>query len=192
MVEKMLDMAEVTSRDYVVDLGSGDGRTVIAAAKRGARALGIEYNPDLVGLSRGNAAAEGVGHLTQFVQGDVFESDFSRATVVTLFMGPSINLKLRPRILELRPGTRVVSNTFRMGDWEPDETAKLSERCRGFCTALPGEQSSSLSDGRLRGNAISFRVADAQYTGDVNGDSIEGTLESRAGRGRWAAARISH
>jgi precorrin-6B methylase 2 len=136
LVEKMLDMAEVTPKDYVIDLGSGDGRTVIAAAKRGASALGIEYNANLVELSKRNAVTEGVGHKAEFVQGDVFESDFSQATVITLFMGPTINLKLRPKILDLRPGTRILSNSFTMGEWQADETAKLSERCRGFCTAL--------------------------------------------------------
>jgi SAM-dependent methyltransferase len=133
LVQKMLDMAKVTSRDFVMDLGSGDGRTVIAAARRGARALGIEYNPDMVELSRRNAAKAGLGDRAAFEKADLFQTDLSRATVITMFLLSDINLKLRPTILSLKPGTRVVSNTFRMGDWEPDETAEVG--CDSYCTA---------------------------------------------------------
>jgi precorrin-6B methylase 2 len=136
LVEKMLDMANVTPQDYVIDLGSGDGRTVIAAARRGARALGIEYNPDMVELSRSNAAAEGVGSRATFVKADLFESDLSQATVITMFLLPAINLKLRPALLDLKPGTRIVSNTFTMEEWAPDETATVSDGCSSWCTAL--------------------------------------------------------
>jgi hypothetical protein len=139
LVDKMLDMAKVTPKDYVIDLGSGDGRTVITAAKRGARALGIEYNPDMVELSQRSAEQEGVGGRAEFKNADLFKEDLSQATVITMFLLPSINLKLRPTILGLKPGTRVVSNTFTMGDWEPDETARLdrSEGCEvSWCTAL--------------------------------------------------------
>ena len=123
LVDKMLDMAKVTPSDYVIDLGSGDGRTVITAAKRGARALGIEYNPDMVELSTANAAKEGVSDRAKFMKADLFETDFSQATVVTMFLLPDINLKLRPKILEMKPGTRIVSNSFTMGEWEADESA---------------------------------------------------------------------
>jgi hypothetical protein len=133
LVDKMLDMAKVTSRDYLIDLGSGDGRTVITAVKRGARALGVEYNPDMVALSRRNAVKAGVSDKASFVEADIFKSDLSRATVITLFLLTELNLKLRPTILSLKPGTRVVSNTFRMGEWEPDETAELG--CDSYCTA---------------------------------------------------------
>src|SRR5512139_935863 len=119
VVEKMLDMAKVTPQDYLIDLGSGDGRTVIAAAKRGAHALGIEYNPDMVELSRQNAEAEGVSGRATFVKADLFESDFSKATVITMFLLPELNLRLRPTLLGLKPGTRIVSNTFTMEDWQP-------------------------------------------------------------------------
>ena len=135
----MLDMAKVTASDYVIDLGSGDGRTVITAAKRGARALGIEYNPSMVELSRRNAEKEGVSERATFAKADLFESDFSKATVITMFLLPDINLKLRPKILGLKPGTRIVSNTFTMGDWNPDETATVepSAGCdTSWCTAL--------------------------------------------------------
>ncbi len=135
LVEKMLDMAKVTPRDYVIDLGSGDGRTVITAAKRGAQALGIEYNPDMVDLSKQNAAQEGVSEKAQFLIADLFESDFSRATVITLFLLPDINMRLRPRLLSLKPGTRVVSNSFTMEDWEPDETSTVQSDCSSWCTA---------------------------------------------------------
>ena len=141
VVDKMLDMAKVTPNDFVMDLGSGDGRTVITAAKRGARALGIEYNPDMVELSKQNARKEGVTDRAQFMKADLFETDFSKATVITMFLLPEINLKLRPKILNLKPGTRIVSNTFTMGDWKADETADLGAGGNGncnesWCTAL--------------------------------------------------------
>ena len=134
LVDKMLDMAKVTPKDYVIDLGSGDGRTVITAAKRGSKALGIEYNPDMVELSKKAAAKEGVSDKASFVKADLFESDFSQAQVITMFLLSSINLKLRPKILDLKPGTRIASNTFDMGDWKPDETASLPG-CNSWCTA---------------------------------------------------------
>src|SRR5438445_6904549 len=134
VVNKMLDMSKVTPKDYVIDLGSGDGRTVITVAKRGAKALGIEYNPEMVELSKRNAAKEGVIDKATFMKADLFESDFSHATVITMFLLPSINMKLRPKILDLKPGTRIVANSFDMEDWKPDETAKV-EGCSNWCTA---------------------------------------------------------
>ena len=128
LVERMLDMTGVTAKDYVIDLGAGDGRTVIAAAKRGARALGIEYNPDMVALARRNAKEAGVEDRAQFIQGDIFKIDFSEADVLTLYLLPSLNLKLRPTILNMRPGTRVVSHAFTMEDWEPDQTESVEGR----------------------------------------------------------------
>ncbi len=137
LVDRMLDMAKVTAADFVIDLGSGDGRTVITAAKRGARALGIEYNPDMVELSTRNAAREGVSERAQFMKADLFESDFSQATVITMFLLPDINLKLRPKILGLKPGTRIVSNSFNMGEWQDDETSSVEakEGCNYWCIA---------------------------------------------------------
>ena len=120
LVDKMLEIARVTPADFVIDLGSGDGRTVITAAKLGARALGIEFNPEMVNLSRENAKKEGVAESAQFVEGDLYEADLSNATVITMFLLPEINLKLRPKLLELKPGTRIVTNTFTMGDWAED------------------------------------------------------------------------
>src|SRR5712692_8417956 len=207
LVEKMLDVAKVTSKDYVIDLGSGDGRTVISAAKRGARALGIEYNPDMVELSKRNAAKEGVSDKAQFVKADLFESDFSQATVITMFLLPDINLRLRPKILDLKPGTRIVSNSFTMGDWTADETTMATEGCTSYCTAylwivpakvegtwklpqgeltlkqtyqmISGTLKSSanatpITNGKLNGDQISFAAAGTQYTGHVNGNTIDG------------------
>jgi hypothetical protein len=137
LVDKMLDMAKVTPQDYVMDLGSGDGRTVITAAKRGATAVGIEYNPDMVELSKKNAQTAGVSGKATFMKADLFETDLSKATVITMFLLPQINLKLRPTILNLKPGTRIVSNTFTMDDWTPDETATITDdNCTSWCTAL--------------------------------------------------------
>src|SRR5213593_592064 len=134
LVDKMLDMAKVTPQDYVIDLGSGDGRTVITAAKRGSKAHGIEYNPEMVELSKRNAAKEGVSDRATFAKADLFESDFSQAQVITMFLLSSINMKLRPKILDLKPGTRIVSNTFNMGEWKPDQSSTVPG-CNSWCTA---------------------------------------------------------
>lgn len=139
MVDTMLDLAKVAPGDYVIDLGSGDGRLVIGAAKRGARALGIEYDPDLVELSKRSAEKEGVTGRATFLKADLFETDFSSATVITLFLMPELNLLLRPRILALKPGTRIVSNSFDMGEWQEDERVELlpDPRCNvSYCTGL--------------------------------------------------------
>lgn len=135
LVDRILDMAKLTQDDRLVDLGSGDGRTVITAAKRGAVARGIEFNPDMVALSKRAAAAEGVASRASFEQADIFKSDFSNATVVTLFLLPDLNVRLRPTLLDMKPGTRVVSNSFMMGDWEPDESSQVKENCTTYCNA---------------------------------------------------------
>lgn len=134
MVERMLDVAAVTARDYVVDLGSGDGRNVIAAAKRGARAHGIEYNGDLVEYAKNLAAKERVSDRASFERGDVFLADFSKATVVMLFLTPEMNIRLRPKLLALQAGARVVANTFAIGDWNPDQSFAVSDNCEKFCS----------------------------------------------------------
>ena len=136
LVEKMLNLGNVTANDFVIDLGSGDGRTVIFAAKRGARAHGIEYNPEMVELSKRNAAAAGVSARATFAKADLFESDFSKASVITMFLLPTINLKLRPKILDLKPGTRIVSNSFTLGEWREDASDSLDGECINWCTAL--------------------------------------------------------
>jgi SAM-dependent methyltransferase/transcriptional regulator with XRE-family HTH domain len=135
MVERMLDLAKVTPQDYVIDLGSGDGRNVIAAAKRGANALGVEYNPDMVALSKRLASDAGVSSKAQFVQGDMFLADISKADVMALFLLPSNLLRLRDKFYQLRPGSRIVSNTFSIQDWEADETVTL-DNCEQWCTAM--------------------------------------------------------
>ena len=136
LVEKMLDMAKVTPQDYVIDLGSGDGRNVIAAARRGARALGVEYNADMVELSKRTAAAEGVTDKATFVQGDMYEADISRATVLALFLLPENLRKLTPKFLDLNPGTRIVANGYEIGGWDADETGRSDGDCQSWCTAF--------------------------------------------------------
>jgi precorrin-6B methylase 2 len=184
LVDKMLDLAKVTPQDFVIDLGSGDGRTVITAAKRGARAMGIEYNPDMVELSKRNAAKEGVADKTQFMKADLFESDFSKATVITMFLLTDINLKLRPTILNLKPGTRIVSNTFRMGEWEPDatESVESGRDCYNYCTALlwivPAkvEGTWKLSQGQLVLKQTFQMISGTLNTGGSSATPAEGKL----------------
>ena len=135
MVEKMLDHAKVTAQDFVMDLGSGDGRTIIAAAKRGARGRGVEYNPDLVEYSKRQAVAQGVGDKAEFVQGDMYAADISKATVLALFLLPSNLEKLVPKFLDLPAGTRIVANTFWVPDWTPDDTVTLEQGCENWCTS---------------------------------------------------------
>jgi precorrin-6B methylase 2 len=136
LVEKMLELAQVTPNDFVMDLGSGDGRNIIAAAKRGARALGVEYNPDMVELSRREAAKAGVAGKATFVQGDMYEADISQATVLALFLLPENLERLLPRMLAMRPGSRIVLNTFAIRDWDADVVERLDQGCGAWCDAL--------------------------------------------------------
>lgn len=207
LVDKMLDMANVTPQDVVMDLGSGDGRTVITAAKRGARAIGVEFDPNMFALSKANAEKEGVTGKASFINGDLFEQDLSQATVITMFLLPQINMKLRPKLLELKPGTRIVSNSFTMEDWEADETQTVGGDCSSWCTALlwivPAKVEGTWNlgkgklalkqtfqnvsgtldnggksvpvEGKLHGADISFTAGGTQYSGHVNGGSIDGS-----------------
>jgi hypothetical protein len=134
LVDKMLELAKVTPSDFLIDLGSGDGRTVITAAKMGITAIGIEYNPDMVELSKKNAAEAGVAGKTQFIKTDLFEYDFSKATVITMFLLPDINLRLRPKLLEMKPGTRIVTNTFTMEEWHWDDKATSGDESTNWNT----------------------------------------------------------
>ena len=147
LVEKMLDMAGVTAQDYVIDLGSGDGRMIIAAAKRGARALGVEYDPDLIELARRSAAKEGVGDKASFVRGDMFEADISQATVLALFLLPDNLRRLKPKFEKLKPGTRIVTNGFPIDGWEAKEVGVAPRDCDSWCTAylyvVPGRKAKS-------------------------------------------------
>ena len=216
LVDKMLDMAKVTPKDYVIDLGSGDGRTVITAAKRGAKALGIEYNSDMVELSKRTAAKEGVSDKASFVKADLFESDFSQAQVISMFLLSSINLKLRPKILDLKPGTRIVSNTFDMGDWKAEESATIPG-CNSWCTAhlwiVPAKVAGSwrLPQGELTikqtfqniSGTLKSGGSETSITGKLNGDQISfsaggtqysgrvsgNSIEGLAGGSKWSATR---
>ena len=129
VIRRMLQMADTTSRDVVIDLGSGDGRIPIYAAKHfGARAIGVELEENLVRLSREKAVAEGVSHLATFVQQDLFQADLASATVVALYISPDVMTRLKPRLLRLEPGTRIVSHQFTLDDWAPDETIRVDDR----------------------------------------------------------------
>lgn len=137
LVARMLKMASVSPQDLVFDLGAGDGKIAIAAARDfGARTVGVEYNPDMVNLARCYARAEGVADRVQILQGDIFETDFSKATVVTLYLLPELNLRLRPTLLKMTPGTRVVSHSFLMDDWEPDERS-VTEDGQAYMWIVP-------------------------------------------------------
>lgn len=211
LVQAMLTVAEVGPEDYVVDLGAGDGKIAISAARDfGARAHGIEYNPQMVALARRNAERAGVANRVTFKQGDIFETDFSDATVVTMYLLPSLNLKLRDTILGMRPGTRVVSHAFSMGDWEPERTINTDD-ATGYFWIVPAEvaglwafevghdrfnaelkqtfqmlempKGGPLRDGRVRGTEISLTRANGQ---ELEGRVSEGRM---VGRG-WVATRI--
>ena len=135
LVEKMLDMAGVTAQDFVMDLGSGDGRNIIAAARRGARGLGVEWDADLVRLSQQTASAGGVGHLARFVRGDMYEADISQATVLALFLLPENLARLRPKFEQLRPGTRIVTNGYAIPGWTAREVHSAEADCGSWCEA---------------------------------------------------------
>ena len=129
LVTKMLQAAKTNETDVVYDLGAGEGKIPIAAARDfKARSVGIEYNPDMAALAKRNAERAGVADKVKIIAGDIFENDFSEATVVTLYLLPELNVKLRPSILKMRPGTRVVSHAFHMRDWEPDDVIYDNER----------------------------------------------------------------
>jgi SAM-dependent methyltransferase len=186
LIEKLFQMAALTASDFVIDLGSGDGRIAIMAAKKyGARAMGIEYNPDMVALSNRAAQREGVADKVKFVKADIFESDFSQATIITMYLLPDLNLKLRPKILEMKPGTRVASHQFTMGEWQPDESANIDNRQAlfwivpakvggawnvrlngGAASELNLKQSFQMIEGTLKVGANTLALLDAKLRGD--------------------------
>ena len=172
LVDTMLDIAGVAERDVLMDLGSGDGRLVIAAATRGARAVGIEYDAEMVDLSRANAAAAGVGDRATFVSADLFETDLSPATVITMFLLPELNMRLRPTLLELAPGTRIVSNTWDMEDWAADAT-EVIDPCPGFCTALLW-----IVPARVAGT---WQLPDGELVLEQQFQMVSGTLRNASG-----------
>ena len=227
LVERMLEMAGTKSTDYVVDLGSGDGRTVITAAKKfGARALGIEYNADMVELAKRAAAKEGVSDKAQFMQADIFQTDFSKATVLTLYLLPSLNVKLRPTILNMRPGTRVVSHAFTMDDWQADQVDSAEGRT-AYMWIVPAKVGGTwkvdvtgsgartyeatfnqqyqnvsgnaktdgktvpLSNGKLRGENITFNLDGRDFNGRVSGNRIEGSVKGAGGESKFVATRAA-
>ncbi len=198
LVEKMLRMAKITPEDFVIDLGSGDGRIAIAAAKKfGARAQGIEYNPDMVALSNREAKRQGVADRVRFVKADIFQSDFSRASIITMYLLPDLNLKLRPKILDLKPGTRVVSHQFSMEEWPADETAEIDGRL-AYLWIVPAKvggtwslrvegsgqdrdlslrQSFQLLSGRLKAGAAALELSQGRLRGDeIRFSVVEGSV----------------
>jgi SAM-dependent methyltransferase len=217
-VEKMLDMAKVTPQDFVVDLGSGDGRNIIAAAKRGARGLGVEYNPEMVELAKRNAQKAGVGDRAQFVQGDMYAAEFSQATVLALFLLPENLNKLRTKFADLKPGTRIVANTFGIEGWTPEESTTIEGDCTSWCTVLlyyvpakvdgvwqtpKGELSLKqefqtvtgtlagvpLESVKLKGDQLAFTAGGTEYSGRVNGNSISGVVKTGGAQTAWTASR---
>lgn len=168
IVERMLRMAQTTANDYVIDLGAGDGRIAIAAAKKfGARSTGLEYNPDMVKLSQRNAEKEGVASKAKFQQADIFVTDFSQATVLTMYLLPNLNLKLRPTILTMKPGTRVVSHSFTMDDWQPDETSSVDGR-NAYLWIVPANVAGAWK--------LGFNGQSHEVTFDQRYQKIEGTI----------------
>jgi len=188
MVERMLDMAKVGPGDRVVDLGSGDGRNVIAAAKRGASAVGVEYNPDLVALARRNAVEAGVAELARFVQGDMFEADVSQASVLVLFLIPENLVRLEPKFRNLTPGTRIVSNYYQIPGWEPAASDTVRGDCETWCQAWL-----YIVPARVEGT---WRLHAGELVLAQEFDSLSGTLTTPTGgrlaivNGRVAADRI--
>ena len=219
LVDTMLSLAKVTSADYIIDLGSGDGRLVITAAKRGATALGIEYNPNMVELAIRTAKEEGVSAKANFKQADIFEYDFSKATVITMFLLPELNIRLRPIILDMKPGTRIVSNTFEMGDWEPDQTTNIKEEEESWWTTallwiVPAKVDGiwKIENGQIKftqnfqyiTGTLTVDDAEIELVGKLDGDNISFNVEgtefigkvtgntmsgARIGGGAWSATR---
>jgi SAM-dependent methyltransferase len=221
MVERMLDVAKVTPQDFVMDLGSGDGRNIIAAAKRGARAVGVEFNPEMVDLSKKLATEAGVGGANgkaQFVQGDMYIADISQANVLAIFLLPHNMEKLRDNFLGLKPGSRIVSNTFAIPDWEADYTETMPDCTTSWCTILlwyvpakvegtwqtpqgaltltqqyqrfSGSQGTTpIADGRINGEQVTFMLGQNRVTAVVKGTVMEGTIMTNNKPAPWRATK---
>jgi SAM-dependent methyltransferase len=217
LVERMLDVAKVTPKDFVIDLGSGDGRNIIAAAKRGASGLGVEYNPDLVELSKRRAAEAGVSSRAMFVQGDMYLADISRASVLALFLLPQNMLRLKDKFLALAPGSRIVSNTFTVEGWEPDYFESIPN-CEEWCTIylyqVPAKIEGTwqtpegtltltqsyqhfsgsrgtrpVDQGKIKGDQVTFTLAGSSYAVRATGDRLEGTVTTNGKTTSWTATR---
>jgi SAM-dependent methyltransferase len=169
MIRRMLQLADVTPADVVMDLGSGDGRIPIHAAKHfGARAIGVELEENLIRLSVESAKAQGVSHLARFVRQDLFEADLAQATVFALYISPGVMTKLKPRLLGLKPGTRVVSHHFTLEDWEPDEVIRTEGRT-GYLWVVPADARGSWTVD-LPGNALRLHIAQAHQALTIRGE----------------------
>ncbi|MBL8272060.1 class I SAM-dependent methyltransferase [Steroidobacter sp.] len=175
LVIRMLEMAKVGKTDLVYDLGAGDGKIAIAAAKQfGARAIGVEYNPDMAQLAQCLVRADGVADKVKIVQGDIFETDFSSASVVTLYLLPELNLKLRPTILKMKPGTRVVSHSFLMEEWRPDESS-VSTDGAAYLWIVPADAAGKWSFKQQRGDDsfdVDLQQTFQKLTGTVGQEEI--------------------
>src|SRR2546430_620676 len=184
VVDRMLTMAQVGPSDFHMDLGSGDGKIVIAAAKRGAKALGIEYNPDMVKVAQDNAQKAGVADKATFRRADIFQTDFSQATVITLYLLPALNMKLRPLLLSMKPGTRVVSHSFTMEDWEADEISTMDGR-RAYFWLVPANVMGNWSlDAAGQKSEIAFEQTFQKINGTINlGGTVLGGLREARLRG---------
>ena len=185
VVDRMLRMAQVTPNDLVYDLGAGDGKIAIAAAKKfGARSVGIEYNPEMAKFAQGNAEKAGVAGRARILNGDIFVTDFSQATVVTMYLLPGLNMKLRPTLLAMRPGTRVVSHSFTMEDWEADEISSMDGR-RAYFWVVPANVGGSwaLESGTEK-SELSFEQRFQKIEGNIGlGSTIQGGLRDARLRG---------
>lgn len=222
VVERMLDIAQVTKSDFVMDLGSGDGRNIIAAGRRGARGLGVEFNPDMVALSNRAAEKEGVSSRVSFVQGDMYVADISQANVLALFLLPDNLRRLLPKFLDLRPGSRIVVNYFGIDGWTPDVEEEMKEGCQPWCvikmyvvpakvaghwraaglefefeqrfqsvsgSITEGGVKREIAVGRLVGDRIRLKAGDAEYTGRVFGNRIEGEKKVGGATVNWVVTR---
>ena len=185
VVQRMLRMAKVTPQDTVYDLGAGDGKIAIAAGKIGATSVGIEYNPDMAKLAQCYVQAENLAGKTRIIQGDVFKEDFSKASVVTMYLLPELNLRLRPTILNMKPGTRVTSHQFTMGDWEPDETAEIDYRT-AYLWIVPAKVEGAWTlreQGSNAQYAVNLTQKYQKITGDVAAGSAKQPLVGATVRG---------
>lgn len=185
LVEKMLRMAKVTAQDYVVDLGAGDGKIAIAAAKRfGANSVGIEYNPDMVKLANCMVQVEGVSSKTKIIHGDIFKEDFSKANVLTMYLLPELNLCVRHRILAMKPGTRVVAHQFTMGDWSSDESADFDYRS-AYLWIVPAKVAGTwaLKDSGGVQGTVTLNQMFQKVTGDITLGSAKQPLVGATLRG---------
>lgn len=186
LVVKMLETAKVNANDLVYDLGAGDGKIPIQAARQfGARAVGIEFNPDMANLARQNAQRAQVSDKVTIVTGDIFEEDFSNATVVTLYLLTTLNLKLKPTILNMKPGTRVVSNSFMMGSWEPDEVINPEAGGRGYYWVVPAKVQGDWSIKGLPG------IPSARLSLQQKFQKVEGTLAMGDNRSQKVSGKLN-